>query len=229
MNAKDIMSTPVVSVGPHTSVRDIAGLLFKHRISAVPVVDEGRLVGIVSEGDLLHRYEIGTADAGRGSWWRRILGPDDSVASYVKSHAARARYVMTEDLVTVSPDTSVARIAELLDKHRIKRVPVLQDGKLVGIVSRSDLVQALAAREWVEAEGLDDDAIYEQLSEELEQQPWWRSLMTNVVVSDGVVHYYGAFDSEAHKEAARVAAENVPGVRGVEDHRLPMATLSWSV
>ena len=76
MNAKDIMSTPVVTVGPHTSVRDIAGLLFKHRISAVPVVDEGRLVGIVSEGDLLHRYEIGTADAGRGSWWRRILGPD---------------------------------------------------------------------------------------------------------------------------------------------------------
>lgn len=229
LKAKDVMTTPVITVGPDTPVREIAGLLFKHRISALPVLDEGRLAGIVSEGDLVHRYEIGTADAGRGSWWQRIFSPDHAVADYVKSHARRARYLMTEEVVTVSPDTPVARIAQLLDRHRIKRVPVLQDGELVGIVSRSDLVRALAVRERVKSDAVDDGAIYEQLSEELERQPWWRHLMTNVVVSDGVVHYYGAFDSEAHKEAARIAAENVPGVRGVEDHRLPMASMSWSV
>jgi CBS-domain-containing membrane protein len=136
---------------------------------------------------------------------------------------------MSANVVSVGPDTPLARIAKLLDRHQVKRVPVLDDGELVGIVSRSNLVQALADSPWLEARGADDEAIHARLLAELERQPWWRSLMSNVVVSDGVVHYYGGFDSETHKDAARVAAENVPGVRGVEDHRLPIAALSWSV
>jgi CBS domain-containing protein len=229
MKARDIMSTPVITVGPDTPVREIAGLLFKHRISAVPVLEDGKLAGIVSEADLMHRHEIGTDDRRPDSWWGRFLGPDRSVASYVKSHATRARDVMSANVVSVGPDTPLARIAKLLDRHQVKRVPVLDDGELVGIVSRSNLVQALADSPWLEARGADDEAIHARLLAELERQPWWRSLMSNVVVSDGVVHYYGGFDSETHKDAARVAAENVPGVRGVEDHRLPIAALSWSV
>jgi CBS domain-containing protein len=229
MKARDIMSTPVITVGPDSAVRDIAGLLFKHRISAVPVLEDGKLAGIVSEADLLHRHEIGTDDRRSDSWWSQFFGPDRSVANYVKSHATRARDIMSVDVVSVAPDTSLARIAVLLDKHRIKRVPVMDGAELVGIVSRSNLVQALADSAWLEAPGADDEAIHARLLAELEAQPWWRSLMSNVVVSDGVVHYYGGFDSETHKDAARIAAENVPGVRAVEDHRLPIAALSWSV
>lgn len=229
MKARDIMSTPVITVGPDTAVRDIAGLLFKHRISAVPVLEDGKLAGVVSEADLMHRHEIGTDERRTGSWWSRVFGPHRSVADYVKSHATRARDIMTVDVVSVGPDTPLARIATLLDKHRIKRVPVMDGAELVGIVSRSNLVQALADSAGLGAPGADDEAIHARLLAELESQPWWRSLMSNVVVSDGVVHYYGGFDSETHKDAARIAAENVPGVRAVEDHRLPIAALSWSV
>lgn len=231
MNASDIMSSPVITVGPDTQVRHIAALLDKHRISAVPVMEHGKLVGIVSEADLLHRHEIGTDGiASSGSWWLRLFTADQSVADYVKSHATRARDIMTRDVASVQPDTPVAKIARLLEKRGVKRVPVLQDGQLVGIVSRSNLVQALAATARVMKVGdTGDGAIRARLSSELERRPWWRSTTSNVIVTDGVVHYFGTVDSESQRQAARVAAENVPGVRAVEDHRLPIAAISWSV
>jgi CBS domain-containing protein len=231
VNASDIMTSPVITIGPDTQVRHIAGLLFKHRISAVPVLDEGKLVGIVSEADLLHRHELGTEDAIRsGSWWLQLFGADHSVADYVKSHASRARDIMTRTVISVAPDTPVAQIARLFEKHGVKRVPVLRGAKLVGIVSRSNLVQALAAKGRVIGAGnTGDAAIHAQVCAELERQPWWRTLTSNVVVTDGVVHYFGTFDSEDQKAAARIAAENVPGVRGVQDHRVPIAAVSWAV
>src|SRR6185295_6772855 len=144
MKASDIMTAQVITVNPNTAVRHIAALLFKHRISAVPVLENGKLVGILSEGDLLHRHEIGTECTVRsGSWWLRLLSADRSVAEYVKSHATRARDIMTKDVISVAPDTPIAQIARLLEKHGVKRVPVLQGERLVGIVSRSNLVQAL--------------------------------------------------------------------------------------
>lgn len=225
MNAKDIMTSPVISIDPDTHVREIAALLLKHRISGVPVVDGGRLVGFVSEGDLLHRQENGTDRAARGSWWLRLLGADSSPADYVKSHARRARDIMTRGVVTVGPDTPLAEIARLLDKRRIKRVVVASGGEVIGIVSRANLVQAIAAMQ-PPTDYLTppvDSAIQGRLVAELERQPWWRRVSSNVIVSEGVVHLWGFVGSEDERAAARVAAENVPGVRAVEDHRLAYA------
>lgn len=223
MQAADIMSAPVVSVDPDTSVKEIAALLFEKRISGVPVLDEGRLVGLVSEGDLLHRHEIGTDRRARtGSWWLRMFSVEPTPAEYVKSHARRARDVMTRDVVTVAPDTAVAEIATLLESHGIKRVPVMRDGQLVGIVSRANLVQALAGvhPDAIRVTPPVDQAIRGRLLAELQRQSWWRQMTSNVIVTDGVVHYFGTVQSDDQQDAARVAAENIPGVRGVEDHRV---------
>jgi CBS domain-containing protein len=139
---------------------------------------------------------------------------------------------MTPDVVSVTPDTPVAQIATLLEKRGIRRVPVVQGGRIVGIVSRSNLVEALAAKGRLMNTGdSSDGAIRVRLTAELERQPWWRSNTANVIVTDGVVHYFGMVDSEdpRQRQAARVAAENVPGVRAVEDHRVPFSAMAWSV
>ena len=146
MKAKDIMTTPVVTIEPDTTVREIAALLLERRISGVPVVEAGRLVGLVSEGDLLHRHEIGTdRDRPTRSWWLSLIDGDPCPAEYVKSHARRARDIMTRDVISVAEDAPIAEIATVLETHRIKRVPVLRGEQLVGVVSRANLVQALAA------------------------------------------------------------------------------------
>jgi len=228
MKASDVMTSRVITVGPDTAVRHIAGLLFEHRISALPVLEKGKMVGIVSEGDLLHRHEIGTDRSAR-SWWLQMLSADRSIHDYVKSHATRARDIMTRDVVAVTPDTPLAEIATLLEKRGIKRVPVLEGDRLAGIVSRSNLVQALAAKGRLMNTGdSGDGAIRARLSAELERQSWWPT-MSNVIVTDGVVHYFGMVDSEDQRQPARIAAENVPGVRRVEDHRIISTVLAWSV
>lgn len=230
MNARDIMTSPVVSVAPDATVAEIAAMLVERHISAVPVVDDGLLVGIVSQRDLLHRYEIGTDRAHPArAWWLALLGGDPAPAAYVKSHARRARDIMTRDVVAVEEGTPIAQIAQILDARRVKRVPVLRDGRPVGIVSRASFVRALAARSRsAPAPSLpSDDAIRQQLLAELDGQPWWRDGNSTVRVVDGVVHYLGLLDSYDAREAARIAAENVPGVRGVEDHRLRLPDVAW--
>lgn len=223
MKAKDVMTSPVISVGPDATVGEIAALLLERRISAVPVVQEGRLVGIVSEADLLHRHEIGTdCIAQSGSWWLRLFSADRSIEEYIKSHARRARDVMTREVESVAPDTPVAEVATLFEKRGIKRVPVVDAGRLAGIVSRSNLVQALArmAQSTVRVTAPSDEAIHAELLAELERQAWWRRGISSVRVSHGVVTFSGTVDSEQERDAARVAAENVPGVRAIEDGRL---------
>jgi CBS domain-containing protein len=222
MKASDIMTSPVVTVGPGTPVAEIAALLFEKRISAVPVVDEGRLVGVVSEGDLLHRHEIGTDRHARaGSWWLRLFSEDRSAAEYVKSHARLARDVMTREVVSVEANTPVAEIADLLETRGIKRVPVLRDGALAGIVSRANLVQAMAAvaHPLKRIHPGNDDAIRGRLLTELEQHSWWKPTRSSVLVNEGVVRYWGTVDSEEERDAARVAAESIAGVRRVDDRR----------
>lgn len=228
MNAGDIMSSPVISVAPDTAVRQIAALLFKERISGVPVLDKGKLVGLVSEGDLLHRQEIGTDRPKRsGSWWLRLFSSDQTPAEYVKAHGRFARDVMTREVETIAPDTSVTEIATLLESRGIKRVPVMRDGQVVGIVSRANLVQALAGGHPPVARltGPADQAIRGRLQAELARQPWWHAAASNVIVTDGVVHYFGTFDRDDERDAARVAAENIPGVRAIEDHRMEISRI----
>jgi len=227
MNAKDIMTAPVITIAPDTSIRDVASLLLERRISGVPVLDGTRVVGIVSESDLLRRHEIQT-DAKRsgGSWWVRLLRGEPGPAEYVRSHAVRAADVMSRPVVSVAETAKVADIAEVLGRRHIKRVPVLRGEKLVGIVTRASLVQALATAMHVPKRTSvgGDESIRAHLLNELVAQSWWHET-SNVIVTDGIVHYWGVCHNEAEKRAARVAAENIPGVRRIDDHRITYAEL----
>lgn len=224
MNAQQIMTTPVTTVTPTTQIGEVARLLFERHISALPVMYGGRLVGIVSEADLLRRHEIGTDCAFRDApWWMRFIATSRLPGEYVRSHARYALDIMTEEVVTVSPGTTLSRIASLFEKHGIKRFPVLDEGRLVGILSRSDLVRALfkacASDEVVPP--LPDAEIRSRLLAELQHQAWWQPGLSMVNVEDGVVTFTGFSEVDAERTAARVAAENISGVRGVIDRRSP--------
>jgi CBS domain-containing protein len=217
MKARDVMVTRVISVGPDADVGTIAEALVQNGISAVPVVDRhGRLMGIVSEGDLIRRAETGTER--RRSWWLEMFTTRDALANdYVKSHALKASDVMTAPAITAGPDTPLRDIADLLERHGIKRVPIVRKGAVVGVVSRANLVQALATH-GVGWRGLarEDDAIREALNERLRAEPW-AGRTVNMTVQDGVVDLWGFVSSESEKQAFRVAAEATPGVRSVND------------
>lgn len=220
MVAKDIMTTQVVTVDPETPVRRIAELLLARRISAVPVVEAGgEVVGIVSEGDLMRRPETGTER--HRSWWLELVTtPDHLARDYVKAHGRRAADVMSQEVVTVAEDASVSTIARLLEERRIKRVPVVRGRQLVGIVSRADLLRGLATQPapLETSPSPDDQAIREQLMGTLRGAGWTRPEFVSVIVTDEVVHLWGLVASDEERHALRVAASNIPGVRGVEDH-----------
>ncbi len=220
MRAKDIMTHDVITIGADGKVAEAANLLLKNKISAVPVVDgDGRVLGIVSEGDLMRRAEAGTER--RGSWWLALVAePEGMARDYVKSHSERVADVMTKPAIVVAEDASVAEIAELLEKKKIKRVPVVSDGKLAGIVSRANLLQALVAAKGRPgaAPNVDDAAIRQAVLSELKGREWASIVALNVVVADGVVSLWGDIESENQRTALRVAAENVAGVKTVEDH-----------
>jgi CBS domain-containing protein len=225
MRAADVMTTDVITVAPETSVRDLAALLGARGISGVPVVNAaGQLVGIASEGDLLHRAETGTGRPAerRRAWWLDSLAvARDLAQDYVKSHGRTVGDVMTRAVATVTEDTGLDAIAHLLETKRIKRVPVLRDGKVVGIVSRSNLVRALTATETRPdaATDADDRTIRESLLDELRQQKWARVWPADVIVRDKTVHLWCSDDrSEEEVQALRVAAANTAGVQGVEVH-----------
>lgn len=230
MKASDIMVPDVITVGPDNSIQDVAEILLTRRISGLPVVDaRGKLVGLVSEGDLLRRAESGTEHS--RSWWLKLLmGRETLAAEFVKEHARRVRDVMTHDVITVSPDTPVTEIAGTLERNRIKRVPVVKDGKLVGIISRANLVQALAGMRKTIAveEPKSDSDLRDTLLSRLKAEPWAKTAMINVTVSAGAVDLWGIVDSEAEKQALRVAIEVTPGVRNVTNNVMvrPIAAMT---
>jgi CBS domain-containing protein len=220
MKARDIMSTKVVTVSPSTSVRDIAGLMVEKHVSGLPVLnDNGTLVGVVSEGDLLRRPEIGTQKH-RRRWVSFFSGVDSQAREFTKSHALRAGDVMTKQVIHVSEETPLGDVVGLMEKHNIKRLPVLSDGKLVGIVSRADLLRALAARQAdpMPPPAESDATIRAAMNDVLKNEEWAMSAMVNVIVSEGVVHLWGVIDSDDQRQALRVAAENIPGVAAIEEH-----------
>jgi CBS domain-containing protein len=227
----DVMTTDVITVEPGRSVQSVATLLAERGISGAPVVDaSGRLVGIVSEGDLLHRAEIGTARRHRErrrSWWLDHFA-SDAARDYVKSHGRTVEDIMTRNVVTVSEDTELADVAAILEAQRIKRVPVIRDGKIVGIISRANLVRALGATKGApprEGEA-DDRTIRARLLAELGREGWAKIWPEDVIVRDGVVHFWLTSDEpEEKRQALRVAAETIPGVHGVEEHLLPAPSL----
>ena len=230
MRAMDVMTTNVITVDPDTSVQALATLLSERGISGVPVVDkDSRLVGIVSEGDLLHRAETGTerrTQRRRSRWLDNFASDQEAARDYVKAHGRSVREIMTREVISVSDTTELADIATLLETRRIRRVPVVRDGKLVGIVSRANLVRALAMTKNERALDADSDdrTIRQRLLTELQGHEWVHMWGADILVRDRVVHLWFSDDrSEEERQALRVAAENISGVRQVEEHVVPAA------
>lgn len=222
MKARDVMTRNVRTVTLTTPVRKIAQLLVARRISAVPVVDKRRhVLGIVSEGDLLRRTEAGTVK--RRTWWSDLLHePSTKAREFVKSNGARARDVMTQSVVCAGPTTDVADVASLMEKWDIKRVPIVQSGKLVGLVSRGDLLKAVGRTKPAARVKVKDDALRARLQDKLRGATWANGALINFVVETGKVELFGLVNSKDQRDAARVLAENTAGVRSVTD-RLSLA------
>jgi CBS domain-containing protein len=222
MRVLDVMNTTVISVKPEMTVRDAAKVLVDHGISGAPVLDaSGGLVGMLSEGDLIHRTELETGER-RRSWWLDHLSASRDAVDYVKSHGLAVADVMTQDVVSVDETAPLSEVANLMETRHIKRLPVLRDGQLVGIVSRANLVQALASAPQEAGPEVtpSDREIRAMLMGELSGHPW-AFAGRNIVVRDGVVHLWGVIWSTDAVQAMRVAAQGIPGVKGFEDHTEP--------
>lgn len=219
MRAKEVMTEEVVSIGINESVFDAAELLLGANVSAAPVInDKGAVVGIVSEADLIRRTEIDTT--AKKSWLVRLLDSETSAArDFVGANARRVADVMTREVVTATEDASLRELVELMERHQIKRVPIVRDGILVGVVSRSDLLRALLSRE-PDQPLLQptDKALRQAVVDAIEHRGWTSKWPINVFANDGVVHLWGFVDGEEVRKAHRVAAENVTGVRRVKNH-----------
>ncbi len=217
MQAKDVMTSPAVTISPETTVREIAQTLLNKRISAVPVVTgDGRPVGIVSEGDLMRRVETGTV---RRPWWLSWLveEPESRARDYVKSHGTLARDVMSADVVTVAADMPLEKIAPLLEQHRIKRVPVVDvAGTVIGVVSRANLLHGLAVRKTPTPQSNDDASLREALVAAVQETGIDTHLIT-MTVTDGVAEIWGSVRSKDEQRALRVAAEAVPGMTKIDN------------
>ncbi|MGI9381041.1 MAG: CBS domain-containing protein [Methyloligellaceae bacterium] len=220
MLAKDIMTKHVVSARLDSTIVELVDLMLKHHISALPIENtDGDLVGLVSEGDLIRRSEIGAREY--SSWWLAAIGGKLRLAEdFIKTHGMRAEEIMTKNVVSVSEDTPVWQIAEVLEKNSIKRTPVLRDGSVVGIVSRANLLQALAKKrsESTKEPSEDDKKIRAHILDTLDKQAWSDTSRLNVIVSNGVVHYWGQVKSDTERRALKAAAEILPEVKEVRDH-----------
>jgi len=218
IRARDVMTSPVITVKATTTVKEVARLFLERRISATPVLDDqGKLVGIVSEGDLVHRSEISTER--RRPWWLVLMAGDEGLAAeYIRAHAKRVDDLMSRNVITAAPDTPLHEIAEMLEKYGIKRLPIVRDGQLVGIVSRANLVQAIATSGSKLDVPLSDATIREKLLTHLNKQSWAHTAVLNATVNGGVVDLWGFVESDTERKAIRVAAEATAGVRAVNDH-----------
>ncbi len=214
MLTKDVMTAEVVSVAPDDDVAHVASVLLKHGISAAPVVDRtGRLQGIVSEADLMRRAECGASR----SWWLSLLA--DKTVEFTRDLGTRARDVMTANVVTVDEDAPISSVAHLLEANGIKRAPVLRQDRLVGIVSRSDILRGLAVANAPSGDGpsVSDREIRDQVLQLIKQHTSTSLSAVSVIVVNGTVYLWGTADTAADKNAIRVAAENVAGVARVHD------------
>ncbi len=222
------MTAPAVVVPPETPVEEIAKLLLKRRISAVPVVaaDDERLLGIVSEGDLVRRVETGTQR--EPSWWLTAFASGDGVArDYARSRGRQAADVMTRDVVTVGEDATLPEIVALLERHRIKRVPVVRDGKVIGIVSRANLLQGLASRAVAAEAPAGGEALRKRVVEEM-RRAGVDDAFVNVVNAEDGLHLWGIVRSPEQLAAARIAAETAAGGVPVASHLSVPSGVPWA-
>ena len=218
MKARDIMTTAVVTIEPSSTVAHAIRLMLQRKISGLPVVEAGRLVGMLTEGDLLRRAETGTEHR-RPRWLEFLLGPGRLAEDYAHSHGRKVEEVMTPSPVSKSEEASLEEIVHLMEKRHIKRVPIVRGERLVGIVSRANLLHALASLSHeVKPASQSDSSIREQLLKDLEKQPWAPVGALDITVRDGVVELWGSITDERERQALTIAAENIPGVKAVRDH-----------
>jgi CBS domain-containing protein len=219
MKAADVMTRRIISVTPEASIREAAKLMLKHRISGLPVVDSaGSLVGIITEGDFMRRMETGT-ERKRPRWLEFLAGPAESASEYVHSHGRRVGDIMTPNPLVIGKETPLSDVVELMERHHVKRLPVVEGRRPIGMVSRANLLHWVAshARRPSGSEQ-DDRAIRERILDELDRQSWAWDAAVNVVVHDRIVELWGEVGDEAYRKAVKVLAENVPGVKAVLDH-----------
>lgn len=216
MRARDIMTTSVVTVSPETDIAEAVKLMLERQISGVPVIDDsGRLIGILTEGDLMRRAELVT---GQQSWWiNPISSPEQEAKAYVKAHGLKVKDVMTKEVVTITEQEPLDRIAMVFEERGIKRTPVLRSGKVVGIVSRANLLRSLAVKKITDP-APSDSQIRSAILATAAEDAAIRVVLVDVTVDDGVVHLWGNTASEAEREAFRVVAENTKGVKEVQNH-----------
>jgi CBS domain-containing protein len=226
MRAHQIMTRSVITIAPDATILEAAKTMLQHHVSGLPVVDAaGALVGIVSEGDFIRRSEIGTQRK-RGRWLKFLLGAGATATDYVRENGRKVSEVMTADPVTIAEDATLEEIVQAMETNGVKRLPVVKDGKLAGIVSRANLLQAVAglARD-IPDPTADDDHIRRRVIAAIEKQDW-SPFGLNVIVRDGIVHLSGVITDEASRKAALVAAQNVAGVQKVHDHLCWVDTMS---
>jgi CBS domain-containing protein len=219
MKAKDVMTSPVVSIEPDASIWQAVRIMLQRHISGLPVIDQkASLVGIVTEGDFLRRAETGTQRQ-RPRWLEYLIGPGRLADEYTRAHGRKVSEIMTADPLTITEDTPLDEIVRLMEKRQIKRLPVVRDQQVVGIVSRANLVHALAsfARD-IRPTSAGDQAIRDRILAELASQSWAPIALVDVHVRDGVVELWGMITDERERKAIMVAAENAPGVKAVNDH-----------
>jgi CBS domain-containing protein len=224
MRAHQIMTRSVITIAPDATILEAAKTMLQHHVSGLPVVDAaGKLLGIVSEGDFIRRSEIGTPRK-RGRWLKVLLG--DSAVDYVREHGRRVSDVMTGDPVTITEDATLEEIVDAMETNGVKRLPVMKEDRLVGLVSRANLMQAVAsiARE-IPDPTADDDHIRSRVIAAIDKNDW-SPFGLNVVVRDGIVHLSGMITDERSRQASVVAAQNVTGVIKVHDHLCWVDTMS---
>lgn len=219
MKASDVMTQRVITVEQDATILQAVRLMLQNEVSGLPVLDKaGRVVGILTEGDFLRRSELGTQRR-RPRWLEFLIGPGRLAEEYVQASGRKVEEIMSRDVRTIGEDMPLDKVVALMERHHIKRVPVLRGQQLVGIVSRANLMHALAslARD-AKAPAQSDAAIRDQLLDVLNRQPWAPVSLINIVVRDGVVELWGTITDERERGALVVAAENIPGVKEVHDH-----------
>lgn len=218
MKAADIMVKEVVTAGPDTPVHELAEIMLERRISGMPVVDGGgRLLGVVSEGDLIRRPEIDT-DRVKLGWLRLLLSDEARARDFVKSHGRKAREVMTQPAISVAADAPLNEVVRLMERHRVKRLPVVDKGRLVGLVTRTDLLRAVVERQAAPAVDVKDEELRARINAMLRREDWASSAMVHVQVEKGVAQLWGTVESNEQREALLVAVRGVPGVKDVQPH-----------
>jgi CBS domain-containing protein len=230
MKAADFMTSRVVTVRADASVGEAIRHMLQNRISGLPVVDRTEsLVGVVTEGDFLRRRESGT-ERRRPRWLEILLGPGRLADEYVHVHGRKVADVMTREVITIVEDTPIDKIAQLMEHHRVKRLPVVRNNKIVGIVSRANLLHVIAAAAAKAAPLAASDAIIRnRILAEADREPWTPRASVNVIVTDGIVHLHGTTFDDRARHALRVMAENIPGVKGVQDHLVWVEPMSGMV